>query len=141
MRFRGINAWGSARAGRFPAPAAAAAAFAGGAVAPAARAADPSTTPYGQVAAVGGDDTAADYLQPVPPSTSSFTEGEFVDPVGMAVTADSSSPGGEDIYVLDLINPQAINDVLASQDPDNLELEYRLQEIAITPSATSGSDS
>lgn len=138
MRFRGTHAGGGARARRLAVTVTAAIAFAAGAGAPAARAADPAVTPYGQVAAVGGDDTAADFL--LPGSTSGLTAGDFVDPVGMSVAADPSAPGGEDIYVLDLINPQAINPMVAGDDADNVAFEYRLQKIAITPSTTSGSD-
>jgi hypothetical protein len=136
MRFRGTSG-GAAHTARTAAAVAVAGVLAFASAPPAARAADPSVAPYGQVAAVGALDTGAVYL---PDSTSGLTEGDFVDPVGMTATADPSVPGGEDIYVLDLVNPQAMNSLIAGGDQDTVALQYRLQKIAIAPSTTSGSD-
>lgn len=138
MRFRGMNAGRGTCARRLAAVATLAALIAGGAAASDARAADSSVLPYGQVAAVGSLDTGADYL--LQNSTTDLTEGDFVDPVGMTIAPDSSSPGGEDIYVLDLVNPQALNGLITTDDTDTVSLEYRLQKIAIAPSTAQGED-
>lgn len=141
MRLRGIIAGGGARAARLAGAAIAAATLAAVSATPAARAAGPAVAPYGQVAAVGGLDNGRSVLFGPTQTTGITGDGDFVDPVGMAVSADPNVPGGEDIYVLDLVNPQAMNPLIAqSYNQDSLALEYRLQKIAITPSAANGSD-
>lgn len=91
---------------------------------------------YGQVAAIGGFDSAATYtLGASPDPTTGLTPGKLVYPVGMAVAADSTVPGGEAIYVLDLTNPQLLAN-FDDSDPTTLSLTYRIQKLAFNPDGT-----
>jgi PKD repeat protein len=93
-------------------------------------AAAPTVAPYGEVSRFGGFDEKAAYG---PSTTSGLEAGKLVYPVGM--TVDSSDPSvplknGYAIYVLDLLNPQAMNALKgAHPEPvEKLSLEYRLQK-------------
>jgi hypothetical protein len=110
--------------------------------APAARgAADADAPAYGQVAAIGGFDTSATYAtgcvaHPTTVCTtvlSAQSAGKFVDPVAMAVTPDATVPGGEAIYVLDLLNPQEYDVPYNGGSDKTMMLQYRIQELAINP--------
>jgi PKD repeat protein len=82
-------------------------------------------SPYGEVGRFpdSGGPAKATYGET---TTSALTAGGFVDPVGMAVDPeDPTAPDGNAIYVLDNINPQALNEAEAT----TVKLEYRLQKL------------
>lgn len=87
--------------------------------------------PYGEVGRfppVAGPDVSAEFGAATTKG-SSLTAGKFVDPVGMAVdTGDSTAPDHYAIFVLDNVNPQALN-VQTSESLTTLKLEYRIQKL------------
>jgi hypothetical protein len=99
----------------------------------------PSVPPYGEVVRFGGFDSVAEGAVYGASSTSGLQEAigdevRFVYPVGMAVDSEEpDAPDGYAIYVLDNLNPQAIN---GTEEPNgetpistSLSLEYRIQKI------------
>jgi PKD repeat protein len=94
-------------------------------------AAGPTVTPYGEVSrfpSPPGPDTKAKFGAATTES-SSLTAGKFVDPVAMAVDpSDANAPDEYGIYVLDNVNPQALNGFTAST-LTSLKLEYRIQKL------------
>jgi PKD repeat protein len=94
----------------------------------------PSVPAYGEVARFGGFDTGATYGVS---STSGLgginQQASLVYPVGMAVDTEAAgAPDEYAIYVLENINPQALNEELQSGRTTSMKLEYRIQEIADT---------
>src|SRR5271166_2434933 len=100
-------------------------------------AAVPAVSPYGEVGRFGGFDEASEGAE-YGEATTGLKEvigepAKFVYPVGMAVdTSDPSVPlkDGYAIYVLDLLNPQALQ--YHGRQPEKvaeLELEYRIQKL------------
>jgi PKD repeat protein len=99
-----------------------------------ASAAAPSVSPYGEVARFGGLDKGASYSTAGSAPTTGLTgvgqPAQFVYPVGMAVdTEDPNAPDKYAIYVLENLNPQAL-DAGNSNAPTSLSLEYRIQKIS-----------
>lgn len=96
----------------------------------------PSISPYGEVARFGGFDSSATYSISGAASTTGLTQvGEparFVYPIGMAVdTKDPNAPDEYAIYILENINPQALDAAAAkSAAPTSLSLEYRIQKVS-----------
>jgi PKD repeat protein len=91
-----------------------------------------SVPAYGEVERFGGFESGAAYG----PSTTTGIKGavgekaQFVYPVGMAVdTEDSAAPDDYSIFVLDNVNPQALNTKLTSKRTTSMSLEYRIQKI------------
>ncbi len=88
--------------------------------------------PYGEVQRFGGLDTGATYG---PSTTTGLKDivgesAKFVYPIGMAVdTEDPSAPDKYAIYVLDNVNPQALNEELISGSTQTMALEYRIQKL------------
>jgi PKD domain len=92
---------------------------------------EPAVPTYGEVERFGGFASTATYE---PATTSGLTDqvGEharFVYPVGVAVdTEDPTAPDHYAIYVLEEVNPQALNNQQRSQRKA-LVLEYRIQKL------------
>ena len=99
-----------------------------------AAASGPVIPAYGQVGSFGGFDEPSEGIAYGATATSgTIKPGRFVYPIGMAVdTTDPSVPkkDGYAIYVLDLLNPQALNAVDGSRSSaEGLSLEYRIQKL------------
>jgi PKD repeat protein len=101
--------------------------------------ASPSVPPYGEVGRFGGFDETANYTEA---STANLTEptgrrepgeAKFVYPIGMALNTDDATvpkKNGYAIYVLDLVNPQALRALNGEPGPViGLKLEYRIQKL------------
>ncbi len=91
----------------------------------------PVVPAYGEVGTgIGGFDEAATYGSS---TTSGLTAGKFVYPVSMVV--DATDPHAKEnyaIYVLDLLNPQALNTLHGSPEPiEELSLDYRIQKLGV----------
>jgi PKD repeat protein len=97
-----------------------------------AAAAGPTVPAYGEVARFGGLDTGAQYQAASTTGLKGSGEAKLVDPIGMAVdTSDATVPNEYAIYVLDNVNPQALNGLELARFT-SLKLEYRLQKISVT---------
>jgi hypothetical protein len=106
-----------------------------GVFAGAAFASTPAMPAYGEVARFGGFDTGAKYE---PSSTSDLTEtigaqASLVYPLGMAVDTEAAgAPDEYAIYVLENINPQALNGEIEESRTTKMKLQYRIQEVSDT---------
>lgn len=98
--------------------------------------ANPMVSPYGEVARFGGFDGGAIYSTTGAYATTHLPAvgeaAKLVYPLGMAVDAkDPQAPDEYAIYVLENINPQALDAAGAkSKVPTSLSLEYRIQKIS-----------
>jgi hypothetical protein len=93
-----------------------------------------SLPPYGEVARFGGFDSGATYSTTGSSATSGLSgvgqTAQLVYPVSMAVDAeDPNAPDKYAIYVLENVNPQALDGGKDAAAPTNLSLEYRIQKI------------
>jgi PKD repeat protein len=92
-----------------------------------------SLSPYGEVERFGGFDTSASYG----PATTRDLGGavgeqaRFVYPIGMEVdTEDPTAPDNYSIYVLENVNPQALNTGVSQGRTASTTLEYRIQKLS-----------
>jgi len=89
-----------------------------------------SVSPYGEAVRIPsepGPDTKAKF-GPLLTETNTLAPGRFVYPVAMAIdTNDESAPEKYAVYVLDLVNPQALSHY--GEAPTTTVLQYRLQKL------------
>jgi hypothetical protein len=96
-----------------------------------------SVSPYGEVARFGGFDSSATYPISGAAKTENLSskvgeQAKLVYPLAMTVdTKDPQAPDEYAVYVLENLNPQALDAVGAnSSEPTDLSLEYRIQKIS-----------
>lgn len=93
-----------------------------------------SVPAFGEAGRFGGLDTAANFEGPTTSGLNGVgSPAKIVYPIGMVV--DSKASGAPDeyaIYVLENVNPQALNEELESKRTTKMTLEYRIQKISDT---------